>query len=492
MPDKTFRIETGVAGLDEILGGGLPEGHLYVVEGDPGAGKTTLALQFLLEARKRSEPVLYITLSESTRELEAIGRSHGWSLDGIDLFEMIPSPDSLLPEDQYTVFHPGDVELGNTFKQIFERVDAVKPRRVVLDSLSEIRLLARDLSRYRRQILGLKQFFANRNCAALLLDDRPTGGTSDFTVLSTVHGAISLERFHRDFGAVRRRLQVLKLRGVRFIDGYHDYEIRQGGLFVFPRLSSANHKPAAGDNGSVSGVEGIDALLGGGLDRGTSTLIIGAAGSGKSSIALQYAFAAAERGERSLLFSFEERLHTMARRASGLGLDMQKYIDEGKLVVEELDPAEVTPGEFTHQIREATEQANVRVVVIDSINGFFNAIPGERFLMSQLHELVSYLNRRGIVTILVMAQYGILGSSMSSPVDISYLADTVILLRFFEAFGQVRRAISVVKKRSGGHERTIRELRIGPDHIDVGKPLSDFQGVLSGSPTYTGISERLM
>jgi circadian clock protein KaiC len=486
------RVQTGISGLDEVMGGGLPSGHLYLIEGDPGAGKTTFSLQFLLQARKRGEPVLYITLSESIRELQAIAKSHGWSLDGIDLFEIMPSPESLLPDDQYTVFHPGDVELGETFKRIFDQVDAVKPARLVLDSLSEIRLLARDLSRYRRQILGLKQFFATRHCTALLLDDRPTGGRSDFTVMSTVHGAFSLERYPREFGAIRRRMQILKLRGIQFVNGFHDYEIKTGGLVVFPRLAATNHRPAEPEAGSVSGVEGIDRLLGGGLDRGTSTLIIGAAGSGKSSIAIQYAAAASERGDKALVFTFEEGLTTLFRRSQGLGLNLKQYIDRGLLRIRQLDPAELSSGEFVHEIRTAVEEQQVRVLVLDSVNGFLNATPGEQFLLAQLHEMLSYLNERGVVTILVMAQYGILGSSMSSPADISYLADTVILLRFFEAGGKVRKAISVVKRRSGGHEDTVRELRIGPDRITVGEPLTDFQGVLSGTPMYVGQIENLM
>lgn len=490
--EKDRRIPSGVSGLDEILAGGLPADHVYLVEGDPGAGKTTLAMQFLLEPQKRGEPVLYITLSESIRELKAIARSHGWSLDGINLFEIMPSPESLLPEDQYTVFHPGDIELGTTFKRIFDKVDEVKPTRLVLDSLSEIRLLARDLSRYRRQILALKQFFASRHCAALLLDDRPTGGRSDLTVMSTVHGAISLERLHRDFGAIRRRVQILKLRGVKFFDGYHDYEIKTGGLVVFPRLAAVDHTAHECEGGSLSGVEGIDLLLGGGLDLCTSTLIIGPAGSGKSSIAVQYAAAAAERGENALVLTFEEGLATLFKRSRGLGVDLKKYTDNGSLSIWQLDPAELSTGDLVEQVRRSVERGKLRVFVLDSVNGFLNAMPGERYLLAQLHELLSYLNENGVVSILVLAQYGILGGSMNSPVDVSYLADTVILLRFFEAGGKVRKAISVVKKRSGGHEETIRELRIGPGRITVGEPLTDFQGVLSGTPTYIGRAEHLM
>ena len=491
MPEGN-RIPTGVTGLDEILGGGLPEGHLYLIEGDPGAGKTTFALQFLLEGRRHNEPVLYITLSESILELQAIARSHKLSLDGVELLEIIPPMESLLPEDQYTVFHPGDVELGTTFKQIFEQVDKIRPRRLVLDSLSEIRLLARDLSRYRRQILGLKQFFATRKCAALLLDERLTGDRSDFTVMSTVHGVFSLERYPREFGAIRRRMQVSKLRGVKFFNGYHDYEIETGGLIIFPRLATTDHGCMTPESGSLSGVHEIDLLLGGGLDRGTSTLIMGSAGAGKSSIATQYAAAAAARGERALVFTFEESLATMYKRSQGLGFDLKRYVDGGTLQIRQLDAAELSPGQFVYEIRTAVEQKDVRVVVLDSVNGLLNAMSGQQFLMAQLHELLSYLNDRGVVSILVMAQYGILGTAIRSPADISYLADTVILLRFFEAEGKVRKAISVVKKRSGEHEDTVRELRVGPGRITVGDPITTFQGVLSGTPIYVGVTEKLM
>ncbi|HLJ44659.1 MAG TPA: ATPase domain-containing protein [Bryobacteraceae bacterium] len=491
-PVHEHLISTGILGLDDILNGGLPEDHLYLVEGDPGSGKTTLAMQFLLDAHHRGESVLYVTLSESIRELKSIAQSHGWSLDGIELFEVIPPPESLMPEDQYTIFHPGDVELGSTLKSILERVEQVKPSRVVFDSLSEIRLLARDSSRYRRQILGLKQFFESRHCTTLFLDDRTVQSGSDTTVLSIVHGVIRLERVPRDYGTKRRRLEVVKLRGLRFHDGYHDYDIRTGGVVVHPRLVALSHHPSTYHDGSASGIPELDQLLGGGLDRGTSTLIIGPAGSGKSSIAIQYAAAAAERKEFGSVYLFDEGLTTLFQRAYGLGHDMAQYVQNGKLKVQQLDPAELSPGDFIHQIRDDVLKRNLRILIIDSLNGFLNAMPGEQLLTVQLHELFSFLNQHGVVTIMVMAQYGILGSHMGSPVDLSYLADTVILLRYFEATGKVRKAISVVKKRSGAHEDSIRELRIGPGRIIVGDALDDFQGILSGIPIFLGEKQQLI
>lgn len=486
------QICTGLEGLDAVLHGGFPEDHLYLIEGDPGSGKTTLALQFLLEGYRRGEPVLYIALSESERELKLISQSHGWNLDGIHILEVMPPPESLMPEDQYTVFHPGDVELGTTLKGILEKVNDLKPTRVVFDSLSEIRLLSRDSSRFRRQMLGIKQFFVRRNCTALLLDDRPRNSTTDGTVLSIVHGVIRLERVASEYGTRRRRLEVLKVRGLKFHDGYHDYDIRTGGLVVYPRLAVLNHQPAEHAEGSLSGVAQMDALLGGGLDRGTSTLLVGPAGCGKSSIAIQYAAAAAERGEYVGIYLFDEGLTTLFKRSQALGQDLEKHVAGGRMTVQQLDPAEISPGDFIDQIRRAIDERNLRVLVIDSLNGFLNAMPGEQLLTVQLHELLSFLSQHGVVTILVMAQYGILGGSLESPLDLSYLADTVVLLRYFEAEGRVHKAISVVKKRGGAHENTVRELRIGPGCIMVGEPLNRFQGVLSGVPTYMGEPGRLM
>lgn len=492
-PAVERRASTGISGLDSILGGGLPEHHIYLIEGDPGAGKTTLALQFLLEAHRRGEPVLYVTLSESIRELRAVAGSHGWSLDNIPITEIMPSPDSLLSGGQYTVFHPGDVELGTTLKEILEQVEKIRPTRVVFDSLSEFRLLARDSSRYRRQILGLKQFFASRNCTALLLDDcRRTGDGTDTTVLTIVHGVIRLERMSRDYGARRRRLEVVKLRGLHYHDGYHDYEIRTGGLAVYPRLAAMKHHAITPSGGSLSGVSELDQLLGGGLDRGTSTLLIGPAGSGKSSIASLYAAAAASRGENVAIYLFDEGLTSAYKRSRGLGFDLAPHVREGRMTVQQLDAAELSPGDFIHQIRTAVLERNLRVLVLDSLNGILNSMAGEHLLVMQLHELLSFLNQHGVVTLLVVAQYGLLGVRMDSPVDVSYLADTVILTRFFETAGKVRKAVSVVKKRTGGHENSVRELKVGPERISLSAPLTDFQGVLTGVPVYIGNNSQLM
>ena len=484
------RLTTGSAGLDSVLGGGFPANRLYLVEGDPGTGKTTMALQFLLEGARRGEPVLYVTLSETKEELTAVASSHGWSLDGISLHELVPPEESLKTETQYTIFHPSEVELGETTRAVIEEVERIQPRRVVFDSLSEMRLLARDPLRYRRQILALKQFFAGRRSTVLLLDDR-TSADADLQVQSIAHGVVMLEQLALDYGAERRRLRVSKLRGSRFRGGYHDFTIRTGGVEVFPRLVAAG-RHVEFEPGSVgSGVAELDALLGGGLDRGTATLILGPAGSGKSSVAAHFAAAAAARGERAASFIFDEGINTYLHRAAGLGADLRAEVAAGRLKVQQVDPAELSPGEFTHAVCDAVERDGARVVVIDSLNGYLQAMPDERFLTAQMHELLTYLNQQGVVTLIVMAQHGFMGVGMTSPVDVSYLADTVVLLRYFEAGGAIRRAISVVKKRTGPHEDTIRELRLSSSRgIEVGAPLTAFRGVLTGVPVFMGEAGR--
>ena len=478
---------TGVEGLDDILRGGFTSNRLYLVEGVPGSGKTTLAMQFLMEGAKRGEPVLYITLSESDEELRQVADSHGWSLEGITIRELIPSEGSLRPDEQYTMFHPSEVELSETTKTILADVERKKPVRMVFDSLSELRLLAGNPLRYRRQILALKQFFAGKNCTVLLLDDL-TSTDRDLQVQSIAHGVVRLEQVHPEYGAERRRLVVVKYRGVRFRGGYHDYIIQRGGLEVFPRLIASEHRAPMAMEKLGSSIAELDTLLGGGIERGTSTLIVGAPGSGKSTLAAQFVVSAADKGQNASLFIFDESLNTLLTRSSGLGIDLRKHLESGRVNVQQIDPAELSPGELRIPIRRAVEQRQAAVVVIDSLNGYLNAMPGERFLTIQLHELLSYLGQAGVATLLIGAHQGLIGGPMVSPVDASYLADAVILLRYFESRGEVRQAISVVKKRGGAHERSIREFRMEQGRISIGPPLRDFRGVLTGVPIFEGSS----
>lgn len=479
----TQRASTGARGLDEILSGGLTRGRIYLLEGDPGTGKTTLALQFLLEGIRQGEPGLYVTLSETGEELRAVARSHGWSLDGVELFELIP-PEANLPAGQYTIFHPSEVELGETTNLIFERVDKIKPLRVVFDSLSEIRLLARDSLRYRRQVLALKQFFSGRDTTVLLLDDRTTQ-SEDLQLHSVTHGVIRLEHLAIDYGAERRRLRVVKMRGTDFQGGFHDFKIRTGGVTIFPRLVAAEHHRPFRNELVSSGVAELDTLLGGGLNRGTSALLIGPAGVGKSSLAIRYVLTALNRGEHAALYTFDEGVNTLLHRATGLDMDLREYIASGRLTVEQVYAAELSPGEFAFRVRQRVDRHHAGVVVIDSLNSYLNAMPAEQFLVMQMHELLAYLNQQGVLSLLVMAQHGLLGH-MQTPVDLSYLTDSVILLRYFECTGRVLKAISVMKKRTGQHEHTIREIRLSSDGVHVGPPLEQFQGILTGVPTYVG------
>ena len=488
--DLHSRVSTGMSGLDNILGGGLDPDRLYLVEGTPGSGKTTLALQFLLDGVRRNEKVLYITLSESEPELRLVAERHGWSLDGVSIFQLVPPEASHGPDHEVTLFHPSEMELGETTKMIFDQVRRNEPVRVVFDSLSEMRLLAQNSLRYRRQILALKHFFAGRKCTVLLLDDL-SSRAEDLQLHSIAHGVISLEQLALDYGAERRRLRVMKMRGIPFRGGYHDFKIEHGGLSIFPRLIAAEHHKEFHEEPISSGCEGLDALLGGGLHRGTSALLIGGAGVGKSTVALAYAVAAAERGEHAIFFAFDEGLGTIFARADSLGVALRGHVTAGRLAVQQIDPAEMSPGEFVALVRETVEKRNVRVVVIDSLNGYLNAMPNEKFLILQMHELLSYLDQLGVVTILVLAQHGLMGP-MQSPLDISYLSDTVIMLRYFEADGLVRRALSVVKKRSGAHEHWIREFRLAQGGLQVGPPLNQFRGIFTGTPTYVGETKPLM
>lgn len=484
------RMGTGIESLDDILEGGFPANRIYLIEGDPGTGKTTLALQFLMEGARLGEAGLYVTLSETKEELEAVAASHGWSLDGFQIYELVPAAESLNPESQYTIFHPSEIELGETTSAVLEEVKRIKPRRVVFDSLSEMRLLARDALRFRRQILALKQYFAGQQSTVLLLDDKVTEWR-DLQVQSIAHGVVSLDHLAIEYGAARRRLRVVKLRGSRFRGGYHDFNIETGGVVVFPRLVAAEHHQNFAKDVAKSGVPGLDSLLGGGLDAGTSTLFIGPAGSGKSTLASQFVAAAAARGDHAAVFIFDEGRETYLARAAGIGTDMQSYVDDGLITIQQVDPAELTPGEFAHTVRASVDRDGARIVIIDSLNGYLNAMPEERFLTVQMHELLTYLSQQGVVTLLIMAQHGFLGAAMQTPVDVSYLADGVLMLRYFEAGGAIRRALSVVKKRTGPHENTIRELTISSKGINVGKPLTEFSGVLTGVPLFEGTRATL-
>lgn len=487
--DLPARARTGVAGLDEILGGGLPTNHLYLLDGEPGTGKTTLALQFLLAGAEHGARGLYVALSESRAELAGVAASHGWSLDTVDVFEL--SAEAGAAEEDYTLFHPAEIELQETMAAVLAAVERSGATLVVLDSLSEMRLLARDPLRFRRQILALKHYFAARVCTVLLLDDK-TAPEGDLQLQSLAHGVIQLEHVAQDYGAERRRLQVLKLRGLRFRGGYHDFRIRTGGLAVFPRLR-IDERGDPGDQRLVpSGSAAMDQLLGGGIQAGTSLLITGPAGTGKSVLATQYACAAVTRGDHVRFFLFDERLSTFRIRGEGLGLDVTTPVADGRLRLQQVEPTELSPGEFAHQVMRAVEDDGVRLVVIDSINGYLQSMPDERLLPIQVHELLTYLAVRGVTCIMTLVQHGIFGSPVDAAAEISYLADTVVLLRYFEVSGAVRQAVSVVKKRTGDHERTIREARVQRGGLYVGAPLREFQGVLTGVPSFTGVTGDLM
>jgi circadian clock protein KaiC len=485
------KAKTGVWGLDNILSGGFSRGHVFLVEGEPGTGKTTLALQFLLEGANAGEKCLYITLSETERELRDSALSHGWVLDdGLQVFELLP-PESLLDsEQQQSLLYSSDLELGETTKEIFEAVERVRPNRVVLDSLSEIRLLAQSSLRYRRQILAIKHYFAQYNATVLMLDDL-TAELADKTVHSVAHGVIRLEELAPAYGAERRRVRIIKYRGIKFRGGYHDATITTGGMNVFPRLVASEYRSNFVRRRVSSGVAGLDELLGGGIEAGSSTLILGPAGTGKSLVAIVFLAAAVARGEKVALFVFDEELGLLFARMKTLGIDLEAMQRAGKLFIEQVDAAELSPGEFAHRVRKRVDEDEIKSVVIDSLNGYQSAMPEENSLILHIHELLQYLNRRGAATFMTVAQHGLVGD-MKAPVDVTYLADTVILLRYFEAVGSVRRAVSIIKKRTGAHESTIREYRIDNSGLTIGAPLDGFQGVLRGVPVYIGEGKPLL
>jgi circadian clock protein KaiC len=484
-PAPQRRASTGVPGLDEVLHGGLIRDRFYLIDGVPGAGKTTLALQYLLEGVRTGERCLYVTLSETREELIAGAQSHGWSLDGIDIVELMADEDHLDGDEELTMYHPSEVELTETTREVLDTVKRIKPQRMVFDSLSELRLLAQSSLRYRRQILALKQFLVRRQCTVLMLDDRTSEG-SDIQLQSIAHGVIALDNQAPAYGRALRQLQVIKLRGSDFSSGFQDFRIRRGGIEVFPRLTAMGQGAEFTPDTVASGIAALDELLGGGIDRGTATLLIGPPGTGKSTVALQYAAAAAQRGDHAAVFAFEESRAILLARSAGLGMRLKEGTGPGEIAVRQIDPAEVSPGEFAHMVRNSVERHHARVLVIDSLNGYLNAMPEDRYLTAQLHELLAYLNNHGVATFVIAAQTGIIGTHMRSPIDASYLADSVIMLRMYEQGGMVKKAISAMKKRSGPHEDSIRQIWFDEEGVHLGEPLMHLRGVLTGVPVEVG------
>jgi circadian clock protein KaiC len=479
------RASTGVPGLDDVLGGGLPLNHLYLIEGNPGSGKTTLGLHFLRDGAARGEKGLYVTLSETAAELNTVAASHGWNLEGIEVFELV-SEEGLGLEAEQSILHPSEIELGETVRGVMGAVERLKPQRVVFDSLSEMRLLAQNPLRYRRQVLALKNFFSEQGCTVMLLDDHTSmDNDSEQQLHSIAHGVIAMDQATDQYGPGRRRLRVVKMRGIKYRGGEHDFVLDTGGIAVFPRLVAAEHRMDATSKVASSGIDKLDALMGGGLACGSNTLFIGPSGVGKTTTALACVLAALRRGERAAYYLFDEGLSTLLIRARALGLDVREYLQAGQLKIVPLDPAEVSPGEFSHMVRAAIEEDGAGTIVIDSLNAYLQAMPGSKHLMLQMHELLTYLNHRNVVTILILGQHGLLGD-VRTEVDMSYLSDAILLFRFFEAHGNLLKAVSMVKSRTNFHEQTIREFRLGPRGVEVGEELTDFEGVLSGATVYRG------
>lgn len=484
----TQRLSIGIPDLDNILGGGLTPNRAYLLEGTPGSGKTTIAMQFLMEGAANGEPALYITLSETKAELQEVARSHGWDIGNIELFELVSS-DGLDPEAEQSILEPSEVELGETIQGVMECVDRLKPSRVVFDSLSEMRLLAQNSLRYRRQILALKQYFSQRGCTVLMLDDR-SSDPGDLQLHSIAHGVITLEQAAQEYGTERRRLRVVKMRGVKYRGGFHDFTIETGGVSVFPRLIAAEHHTEFTEKLLTTGLSRLDDMLGGGISAGTNALFSGPSGVGKTSTAVRCALSAIERGDKGAYYLFDEGRATMLARAKAMGTDLTPHVESGALKVVQIDPAELSPGEFASWVRTAVEDEEVKFIVIDSLNAFLQSMPGEKFLLLQMHEMLSYLNQQGVVTILILGQHGIIGD-VRADVDLSYLSDSIVLFRYFEAHGEMLKAVSVAKSRTTEHESSIREFRLTPHGIDIGEPLKDFEGVLTGLPTYRGSTPLL-
>ena len=461
---------------------------MYLLEGDPGTGKTTLAMQFIISGVRAGESALYVTLSEPRSELQASALSHGWAVEDLPIAEFVPAEASLRPEEQYTMFHPSEVELSDTIQRLIRLFNEKQPTRIVIDSLSELRLLADDTMRYRRQLLALKQFFVGRDTTVLMLDDRTANG-SDMQLQSIAHGVIRLEKVQRSYGVSRRQIEIVKLRGSAFREGFHDYNIETNGLQVFPRLIASEHSEPFPEERIKSGIQALDTMFGGGISRGSSTLVTGPTGIGKSTIVAQYATAAAKRGDRAVIYAFDEVLRTAIDRGEALGIPMREQIARGTLMLEQVDPAERSPGELAWKIRREVEENDLRVLVIDSLNGYLNSMPGERDLTLHLHELLAFLSQKGVITFIILSQHGLVGT-MQTSVDVSYLADTVLLLRYFETGGGIRQAISVVKQRVGHHERTLREFFLNDSGIAVGAPLSNFSGVLTGIPRFISAGDE--
>jgi circadian clock protein KaiC len=487
-PQPPALLQTGIPEFDVVLRGGLPRNRLHLIEGAPGTGKTTLALQFLMNGVGNGERCLYITLSESAEEIEASAAAHGWSLDGVEIFELVPTEAEL--EHQQTVLYPAEAEFGETMRLITDRIEAVRAERVVIDSLAELRLLAQDPLPYRRQLLTLKRFLQGRHITTLVLDDL-TSSEIGTDLHSLVYGVISLEQMERSYGAARRRLRIAKMRGMAYQSGWHDFTLVTGEVLVFPSLIAEEHQTAIPRTAIISGVTGLDEVLGGGLDRGTTTMLLGPSGAGKSTIALRYVASAVSQGERAAYFSFDETFETLSRRSAAIGLPIAQMVADDKVGWFRANPSRLSPGEFVWYVRREVEDKQARIVIIDSLNSYFGTMPEEHALVLHMHELLTYLNNKGIVTVLIMAQQGIVGD-MHNPIDLSFLSDTVLLLRFFEAEGELRKAISVIKKRTGVHGLAIREYRLFPGEMHVGPPLQELQGVLTGVPSYTGPSDRLI